>query len=71
MPEISGNTSRLLSCLSTCQHSDINDHVHIEGYGEFDFLGNAQTGNSNQTNSYNPRIRAKLASSTETLRLKR
>jgi len=45
------------SRVSGLAQADINDHVHIEGYGEFDFLGDAQTGNSNQTNSYNPRIR--------------
>ena len=45
------------SRVSGLAQADINDHVHIEGYGEFDFLGNAQTGNSNQTNSYTPRIR--------------
>jgi gas vesicle protein len=45
------------SRVSGLAQADINDHVHIEGWGEFDFLGDAQTGNSNQTNSYNPRIR--------------
>jgi len=45
------------SRVSGLAQADINDHVHIEGYGEFDFLGDAQTGNSNQTNSFNPRIR--------------
>jgi hypothetical protein len=45
------------SRVSGLAQADINDHVHIEGYGEFDFLGNAQTGNSNETNSYTPRIR--------------
>ena len=45
------------SRVSGLAQADVNDHVHIEGYGEFDFLGNAQTGNSNQTNSYNPRVR--------------
>ncbi|HLY80615.1 MAG TPA: hypothetical protein VKQ70_14640, partial [Caulobacteraceae bacterium] len=45
------------SRVSGLAQADINDHVHIEGYGEFDFLANAQTGNSNQTNSYQPRIR--------------
>ena len=45
------------SRVSGLAQADINDHVHIEGYGEFDFLGGAQTANSNQTNSYNPRIR--------------
>jgi hypothetical protein len=45
------------SRVSGLAQADINDHVHIEGYGEFDFLGGAQTANSNQTNSFNPRIR--------------
>src|SRR5580698_4982035 len=45
------------SRISGLAQADINDHVHIEGYGEFDFLGGAQTANSNQTNSFNPRIR--------------
>jgi len=45
------------SRVSGLAQADVNDHVHIEGYGEFDFLGNAQTGNSNSTNSYTPRIR--------------
>jgi hypothetical protein len=45
------------SRVSGLAQADVNDHVHIEGYGEFDFLGDAQTGNSNQTNSYNPRVR--------------
>ncbi len=31
--------------------------THIAGYGEFDFLGAAQTANSNESNSYNLRIR--------------
>ncbi len=31
--------------------------THISAYGEFDFLGAAQTANSNESNSYNPRIR--------------
>ena len=45
------------SRISGLAQADINDHVHIEGYGEFDFLGGYQTANSNQTNSFNPRIR--------------
>ena len=31
--------------------------VHLAFYGELDFLGAAQTANSNETNSYTPRIR--------------
>ena len=31
--------------------------IHLGFYGEFDFLGAAQTANSNETNSYTPRIR--------------
>jgi gas vesicle protein len=45
------------SRVSGLAQADINDHMHIEAYGEFDFLGGAQTANSNQTNSFNPRIR--------------
>jgi hypothetical protein len=31
--------------------------LHLAGYGEVDFLGAAQTANSNETNSYTPRVR--------------
>jgi hypothetical protein len=34
-----------------------SDKVTLSMYGEFDFLGGAQTANSNETNSFNPRIR--------------
>jgi hypothetical protein len=34
-----------------------NGHQHAEGYYEMDFLGAAQTANSKESNSYNPRIR--------------
>jgi len=34
-----------------------DSHQHAEGYLEMDFAGAAQTANSNETNSYNPRIR--------------
>jgi hypothetical protein len=34
-----------------------NDTTHLSFYGELDFLGAAQTANSNESNSYNPRIR--------------
>ncbi len=36
---------------------DINPDTTAYFYGEFDFQGGAQTANSNQSNSYNPRIR--------------
>ncbi len=36
---------------------DVNKDVDAAFYGEFDFQGGAQTANSNQSNSYNPRIR--------------
>ena len=45
------------SRVSGLAEADISPDIHIAGYGEFDFLGDAQTGNSNQTNSFNPRIR--------------
>lgn len=35
----------------------VDPSTHITGYIETDFLGAAQTANSNQTNSYTPRIR--------------
>ncbi len=36
---------------------DPTTDVHLSFYGELDFLGAAQTANSNETNSYTPRIR--------------
>jgi hypothetical protein len=36
---------------------DVNPATHLAGYGEFDWLGAAQTANNNQTDSYNLRIR--------------
>ena len=36
---------------------DASPKLHLAMYGEFDFLGAAQTANSNESNSYNPRIR--------------
>lgn len=36
---------------------DVNPQTHLAFYGEFDFLGAAQTANSNESNSYTPRIR--------------
>jgi outer membrane murein-binding lipoprotein Lpp len=34
-----------------------NEHTTLTMYGELDFLGGAQTANSNESNSFNPRIR--------------
>ncbi len=34
-----------------------NEHTTLSMYGEFDFQGAAQTANSNESNSYNPRVR--------------
>ena len=36
---------------------NVTPAVHLGFYGEFDFQGGAQTANSNQSDSYNPRIR--------------
>ncbi|MGB6175975.1 MAG: hypothetical protein WBF43_06490 [Methylocella sp.] len=36
---------------------DVNPATHLSGYGEFDWLSAAQTANSNQSDSYNLRIR--------------
>jgi len=45
------------SRLSFLAQGDINQATHASFYGEFDFLGAAQTANSNESNSYQPRIR--------------
>jgi hypothetical protein len=36
---------------------DVSPETHLAGYGEFDWLGAAQTANLNQTDSFNLRIR--------------
>ncbi|HEX3496135.1 MAG TPA: hypothetical protein VHT02_03010 [Methylocella sp.] len=36
---------------------DVDPATHLAGYAEIDFLGDAQTGNSNESNSFNPRMR--------------
>jgi hypothetical protein len=36
---------------------DVNPTTHLSGFGEFDFLGAAQTANTNESNSFNPRVR--------------
>jgi hypothetical protein len=45
------------SRLSLLAQGDVNPATHLAGYVEMDFLGAAQTANSNESNSYNPRIR--------------
>lgn len=45
------------SRLSILAQGDANSDTHLAMYGEFDFLGAAQTANSNESNSYNLRIR--------------
>ena len=45
------------SRLSFLAQGDIDHATHVAMYGEFDFQGAAQTANSNESNSYNPRIR--------------
>ncbi|MBJ6725550.1 hypothetical protein [Geomesophilobacter sediminis] len=45
------------SRLSLLATGDVNENTHLAGYYEMDFLGAASTANSNESNSYNPRIR--------------
>ena len=45
------------SRVSALVQGDINPDTHLGFYGEFDFQSAAQTANSNESNSYNPRIR--------------
>jgi hypothetical protein len=45
------------SRIAALAQGDVNPHTHLAFYGEFDFLGAAQTANSNESNSYTPRIR--------------
>ena len=45
------------SRLSALVEGDASKTLHLSGYAELDFLGAAQTANSNESNSYNPRIR--------------
>jgi multidrug efflux pump subunit AcrA (membrane-fusion protein) len=54
------NESRLSarqSRITLMAQGDVTQTIHLTGYGEVDFLGAAQTANSNETNSYTPRIR--------------
>ena len=45
------------SRVSFLAQGDATKTIHLAMYGEFDFQGAAQTANSNESNSYNPRIR--------------
>jgi hypothetical protein len=45
------------SRLSFLTLGDVDPATHLAGWGEFDFLGAAQTANSNESNSFNPRVR--------------
>lgn len=45
------------SRLSVLFSGDFDKYTHAAFYGEFDFQGAAQTANSNESNSYQPRIR--------------
>ena len=45
------------SRVSFLAEGDVNQSTHLAMYGEFDFQAGAQTGNSNESNSYSPRIR--------------
>jgi hypothetical protein len=45
------------SRLSLLVKGDYSPQTHLAGYYEMDFLGAATTANSNESNSYNPRIR--------------
>jgi len=45
------------SRLSLLAQGDVDSSTHLAGYYEMDFLGGAQTANSNESNSFNLRIR--------------
>ncbi len=45
------------SRIAALVEGNVNATTHAAFYGELDFLGAAQTANSNESNSYNPRIR--------------
>lgn len=57
-----GRFSARQSRLSFLAQGKPSKDVTLSMYGEFDFLGGAQTANSNESNSYNPRIRNLYAS---------
>lgn len=52
-----GRFSARQSRVSFLAQGDVSKTLRLSMYGEFDFLGAAQTANSNESNSYTPRIR--------------
>jgi hypothetical protein len=52
-----GRLSERQSRLSLLVEGKVDPVTSLAGYGEFDFLGAAQTANSNESNSFNPRVR--------------
>jgi hypothetical protein len=46
------------SRISGLVQGDVDPSTHLAMYGEFDFLGAAASANSNESNSYQPRVRA-------------
>ncbi|HUY83414.1 MAG TPA: hypothetical protein VMU86_02475 [Steroidobacteraceae bacterium] len=57
-----GHTSELRfterqSRLAALVQGDVSPETHLAFYGEFDFNAAAQTANSNESNSFNPRVR--------------
>ena len=46
------------SRISGLVQGDVDPVTHLAMYGEFDFLGAAASANSNESNSYQPRVRA-------------
>ncbi len=65
LPYVSSGASRTAeyresarqSRISLLAKGDVSSTIHLTGYGEVDFLGSAVTANSNESNSYTPRIR--------------
>jgi type II secretory pathway pseudopilin PulG len=57
--EIRGSARQ--SRISGMAEGQVNDDLKLTAYGEFDFLGAAQTANSNQSNSFNLRTRVVYA----------
>ena len=45
------------SRISGLVEGDVNPAVHLQGYGEFDFLGSGGASNYNESNSWAPRVR--------------
>jgi hypothetical protein len=52
-----GRLSERQSRLSLLVEGKVDPVTSLAGYGEFDFLGAAQTANSNESNSFTPRVR--------------